>query len=134
MPARSSIPELVGLFCDLYATHAPEPDPAVLAMTAANGAHHAASAALVLPSRSRCDGSTAPQRPHRVDDRRRPMPAGPTGSLDVGPVGAPAGGFRDAPLPEPQLRPIRSVRAGADATAAAGLPPRADRRSHGHPA
>ena len=64
-------PELVGLFCDLYATHAPEPDPAVLAMTAANGAHHAASAALVLPDRGG-DVSAAPQlpAPDRVDDDR----------------------------------------------------------------
>ncbi len=30
-------PELVSLFCDLYATAAPEPDPTVLAMTAAAG-------------------------------------------------------------------------------------------------
>jgi len=30
-------PELVSLFCDLYAQHAPQPDPTVLAMTAAAG-------------------------------------------------------------------------------------------------
>src|SRR5919109_398771 len=32
-------PELVELFCDLYADHAPEPDGTVIAMTAANRAH-----------------------------------------------------------------------------------------------
>jgi HD-GYP domain-containing protein (c-di-GMP phosphodiesterase class II) len=32
-------PDLVNLFCDLYANHAPEPDPAVLAMTASHQAH-----------------------------------------------------------------------------------------------
>ena len=30
-------PELVSLFCDLYAPHAPQPDPTVLAMTSAPG-------------------------------------------------------------------------------------------------
>ncbi|HET8785458.1 MAG TPA: hypothetical protein VFM38_07470, partial [Candidatus Limnocylindrales bacterium] len=32
-------PELVELFCDLYADHAPEPDPTFLAMGAAGHAH-----------------------------------------------------------------------------------------------
>ena len=40
-------PELVELFCDLYADHAPEPDPTVLAMAAADQARRAAP--LVLP-------------------------------------------------------------------------------------
>ena len=32
-------PDLVNLFCDLYANNAPEPDPTVLAMTASHDAH-----------------------------------------------------------------------------------------------
>ena len=40
-------PELVELFCDMYADHAPEPDATVLAMSAADSAHRAAP--LVLP-------------------------------------------------------------------------------------
>jgi diguanylate cyclase (GGDEF)-like protein len=100
-------PELVGLFCDMYATHAPEPDPAVLAMTAANGAHHAASAALVLPDRA------ATSRPRRSSHSRSAQTTtdagGSDGSLAVGPLGSPASGASNAPLPEPMLRPIRSV-------------------------
>jgi diguanylate cyclase (GGDEF)-like protein len=46
-------PELVGVFCDLYATHAPVPDAAVLAMTAQHTPHRRASA---LPAAA--DGST----------------------------------------------------------------------------
>lgn len=44
-------PELVGLFCDLYATTAPEPDPTVLAMTAAQGAPDPGPAPLIVPER-----------------------------------------------------------------------------------
>ena len=98
-------PELVGLFCDLYATHAPEPDPAVLAMTAGNGAQHAASAALVLPDRSAATVS----RPRRGTRTEPPLTTtaagGGGGSIDVGPIG-PLAVASDAPLPEPQLRPI----------------------------
>jgi HD-GYP domain-containing protein (c-di-GMP phosphodiesterase class II) len=45
-------PELVGLFCDLYATTAPEPDPTVMAMAAAQGAHDHAPAPLAVPERA----------------------------------------------------------------------------------
>ena len=105
-------PELVGLFCDLYATTAPEPDPTVLAMTAASSAHRAASASLARPDR--------PDRPAATVSRRRSArtepsvtttaAAGSGGSVDVGPVGPPAIAASAAPSPEPQLRPIsRSV-------------------------
>ena len=101
-------PELVSLFCDLYATNAPEPDPAVLAMTAASGAHHAASAALVLPDRG-----AATARPRRSARNAAPMTttdaSGSDGSLEVGPVGAPSSKASASPPPEPKLRPIRSV-------------------------
>ena len=64
-------PELVGLFCDLYATTAPEPDPTVLAMTAAQGAHDPARAPLAVPGRaaatiSRSRRSTREEAPATV--------------------------------------------------------------------
>jgi HD-GYP domain-containing protein (c-di-GMP phosphodiesterase class II) len=37
-------PELVGIFCDLYATQAPEPDAHLQAMTAVGGIHNQPSA------------------------------------------------------------------------------------------
>ena len=43
-------PELVELFCDLYADRAPEPDGTILAMTAARKAHRAGP--LVIPDAS----------------------------------------------------------------------------------
>ena len=72
-------PELVGLFCDLYATTAPEPDPAVLAMTAASGAHHAASAALALPDRSAATISRPRRTVRTSPPARRPPGAEPPG-------------------------------------------------------
>ncbi len=42
-------PELVELFCDLYADRAPEPDVAVTALNAASAAHHGGPGALVVP-------------------------------------------------------------------------------------
>ena len=80
-------------------------------MTAANGAHHAASAALVLPDRSAATIS----RPRRADRPSTPASTtaagGADGTLDVGPVGmAPV-----TPLPEPQLRPISSTAASSRA-------------------
>ncbi len=62
-------PELVELFCDLYAANAPEPDTTVLAMTAANQAHHGP---LVVadgsPARTR-DGEPGTGRRRRKSDR-----------------------------------------------------------------
>ena len=51
-------PELVSLFCDLYAQHAPQPDPAVLAMTTA--ATPAMTPVLLAGSRA---SSRRPSRP-----------------------------------------------------------------------
>ena len=79
-------PELVELFCDLYADNAPEPDQTVLAMAAANAAHRPTS--LVVP-----DAASS-----RVQRKRRPTerPAGevlapsktmgPDGSIGYGPA------------------------------------------------
>jgi diguanylate cyclase (GGDEF)-like protein len=59
-------PELVELFCDLYADHAPEPDATVVAMAAGRSAHR--HAPLIIPDAS---GARAP---------RKRRPAGPTDS------------------------------------------------------
>jgi len=56
-------PELVELFCDLYADHAPEPDPTVLAMSAGDVANRGAP--LVIPDRA---ASRAIRRRRQVDD------------------------------------------------------------------
>jgi diguanylate cyclase (GGDEF)-like protein len=69
-------PELVDLFCDLYANHAPEPDETVVAMIAARRAHRAGP--LVLPD------AIAPRA-----TRKRRGPNGPEGSGGAGPVGGP---------------------------------------------
>ena len=64
-------PELVELFCDLYAAHAPEPDAAVAAMQAAQTAQ---PAPLLLPSaskttvRRRRRGDAAPASTGTADD------------------------------------------------------------------
>jgi hypothetical protein len=42
-------PELVELFCDLYANRAPEPDVTVSALNAASAAHHGGAGPLVVP-------------------------------------------------------------------------------------
>jgi putative nucleotidyltransferase with HDIG domain len=83
-------PELVESFCDLYSNEAPAPDPAVLALIAANGAYNAP--AIMVPN-------AVPGRPTR---RRRSTDEveatsetmGPDGGLGV--VGA-----------TPESRPIR---------------------------
>lgn len=46
-------PELVELFCDLYADHAPEPDPTIQAIAAAGAAHGVAPLVLPDPATSR---------------------------------------------------------------------------------
>ena len=64
-------PELVELFCDLYADHAPEPDPTVQAIAPSGAAHGAG--ALVLPD-------PAASRPVR---KRRPAADGTAGDAPV---------------------------------------------------
>jgi diguanylate cyclase (GGDEF)-like protein len=79
-------PELVELFCDLYADHAPEPDPTIQALAAADSAHGAAALVVPDPSTSR------PVRKRRASDatgrgeaiaESRTM--APDGSLGVAP-------------------------------------------------
>ncbi len=67
-------PELVSLFCDLYAAHAPQPDPTVLAMTQAEPD---AAAALIVPG----GGSrTAVRRSTRAKGGAADTPSAPNAS------------------------------------------------------
>ena len=61
-------PELVELFCDLYADHAPEPDPTILALGATEGSHHAG--ALILPEAG-LSRSTRKRRVASLDEAGR---------------------------------------------------------------
>ena len=58
-------PELVELFCDLYATEAPAPDQSVVAMQAASMAH-AGRGSLVIPGAAAGD-TRAPRRRRKTD-------------------------------------------------------------------
>jgi len=100
-------PELVGLFCDLYATTAPEPDPAVLAMVASRGAHGAPAGPIVLPERH----AAAVSRPSRVARAEVPgttMAAAGAGLLEIGAIGVP-------PIAAPATAPIAAVETPARA-------------------
>lgn len=79
-------PELVELFCDLYANVAPEPDATVAAMTAASTvhAHPHEPAPLVVPE----------PRPSRVERRRRKTDSPPEPTIVPAPE--PAGGDAEA--------------------------------------
>ena len=67
-------PELVDLFCDLYASRAPEPDATVLALSAADSAHRAAPAHRAGPcSLARTAEAASPRAGHgRRGDGREP--------------------------------------------------------------
>jgi diguanylate cyclase (GGDEF)-like protein len=102
-------PELVSLFCDLYATTAPEPDPAVLAMTAASDAHGQGPRGLVLPDRVPAT-SPRPSGTGRTPRASTTTAAG-LGAIDIGaesggataaPTTAPAPGSTSGPRPTPQ--------------------------------
>jgi diguanylate cyclase (GGDEF)-like protein len=88
-------PELVELFCDLYADRAPEPDVAVTALNAASAAHHGGPGALVIPDPA--VASRAARRRRRADLRPADGPADPGSSQPVdAPVASPA--VADAPV------------------------------------
>jgi diguanylate cyclase (GGDEF)-like protein len=79
-------PDLVELFCDLYANHAPEPDRTVLAMSAADRAHRAApplvapdGAAVARSARRRRRTDVGPQATVSGDSQTM----GPSGELGV---------------------------------------------------
>jgi diguanylate cyclase (GGDEF)-like protein len=75
-------PELVELFCDLYADHAPEPDVTVTALNAASAAHHGGSGGLVLPEPA--TAARAARRRRRSDLRPADAPSeAPEGAADA---------------------------------------------------
>ena len=84
-------PELVELFCDLYADTAPEPDPTVLAMSAADSAHRAP---LVLPEPA----------PAKASRKRRTATSDGTRAAAESQTMAPDGSIGIAP-PVPQVVP-----------------------------
>ena len=89
-------PELVELFCDLYADHAPEPDPTIQAIAAPDPAHRAP---LVLPE----PGGSRPARKRRAGDGQGEAIAesrtmGPDGSIGIAP-GRPATPSAIPPFP-----------------------------------
>jgi diguanylate cyclase (GGDEF)-like protein len=93
-------PDLVNLFCDLYAVTAPEPDPAVLAMIRGQAAPH--TEALILPEMGGRVGHTRrSQRPKTVsliattsDGSSAAMAGEGSGSVEL-----------RQPDPDPALRP-----------------------------
>ena len=90
-------PELVELFCDLYADHAPEPDPTVQAIAASGAAHGAG--ALVLPDaasprpvrkrRASVDGAAGTGADAPVAESRTMAPDGSIGIARPGPTVVP---------------------------------------------
>ena len=89
-------PELVSLFCDLYAQHAPQPDPAVLAMTAAAGA--------------RADARPARREPRQLAPHVRPKIAGATPQLDHDGVRGPVARWSSTtPTCPPQRAPTSAI-------------------------
>jgi diguanylate cyclase (GGDEF)-like protein len=113
-------PELVELFCDLYADHAPEPDPTVQAIAASGAAHGAG--ALVLPPdptgsrpvrkrRASVDGA-AGDAP--IAESRTMAPDGSIGIARPGPTVVPT--FPAAPPSSPE----RSTTRGRRTDSAAG--------------
>ena len=83
-------PELVELFCDLYANNAPEPDATILAMTASTTAHRPGPIIVpdIRPSREGRRRRTDPRPTSVPDDASRTMAA--DGALGVVPHPLPA--------------------------------------------
>ena len=109
-------PELVELFCALYADHAPEPDQAVLAMTAGGTGHGAGR--LVLPEQA----TSRPVRKRRqVDegDDERPTAESRTMAAD-GSIGIAPPGPQVVPTFPPASPPSGSATRGRRTDSAAG--------------
>ncbi|HEY0444370.1 MAG TPA: diguanylate cyclase [Candidatus Limnocylindrales bacterium] len=72
-------PELIAVFCDLYARRAPQPDARVVAMIAASAAHHGSPAAPGVPRPTavpaEAPGASEPE-PERGRKRPRQKPSG----------------------------------------------------------
>ncbi|HEY7702874.1 MAG TPA: diguanylate cyclase [Candidatus Limnocylindrales bacterium] len=102
-------PELVELFCDLYADQAPEPDATVLALSAADSSHRAAPA-LVLPD-------PAASRP--VRKRRRAEGSG-DGAVGESLTMAPDGSLGLAPTRDAGVRMVPGLPTTRDVPASRG--------------
>ena len=79
-------PELVDLFCDLYASRAPEPDATVLALSAADSAHRAAPLIVPDPAASRVQRKRRRLEPGTGDEAMgETLTMGPDGSIGIAP-------------------------------------------------
>jgi hypothetical protein len=109
-------PELVELFCDLYADHAPEPDPTVLAMAAADQAHRATP--LVLPDAA---ASRPPRKRRQADGNQidRPIAESQTMAAD-GSIGITPPPPQVVPTFPPSTPPSTSTTRGRRTDSAAG--------------
>ena len=109
-------PELVELFCDLYADHAPEPDETVLAMAASDAGHRAAP--LVLPDAA----ASRPVRKRRQVDGSnddRPIAESRTMAAD-GSIGITPPGPQVVPTFPPSMPPSTSSTRGRRSDSATG--------------
>jgi diguanylate cyclase (GGDEF)-like protein len=82
-------PELVELFCDLYADNAPQPDATVLALSAAESAHRQAPLILPDPSTSRVTRKRRRADSEGGESLAESRTLGPDGSIGIGPVREP---------------------------------------------
>ncbi|HET9757542.1 MAG TPA: diguanylate cyclase, partial [Candidatus Limnocylindrales bacterium] len=104
-------PELVDLFCDLYASRAPEPDATVLALSAADSAHHAAPLIVPDPAASRVQRKRRRLEPGTGDEAMgETLTMGPDGSIGIAP-----GRGQIAPVMPTTTAPARSR--GSDSAA-----------------
>ena len=99
-------PELVEMFCDLYASRAPEPDATVLALSAADSAHRAAPIIVPDPAASRVQRKRRRLEPGTGDEAMgETLTMGPDGSIGIAP-----GRGQIAPVMPTTTAPARSRR------------------------
>jgi diguanylate cyclase (GGDEF)-like protein len=104
-------PELVDLFCDLYASRAPEPDATVLALSAADSAHRAAPLIVPDPAASRVQRKRRRLEPRTGDEAMgETLTMGPDGSIGIAP-----GRGQIAPVMPTTTAPARSQRSDSAA-------------------
>jgi diguanylate cyclase (GGDEF)-like protein len=104
-------PELVDLFCDLYASRAPEPDATVLALSAADSAHRAAPLIVPDPAASRVQRKRRRLEPGTGDEAMgETLTMGPDGSIGIAP-----GRGQIAPVMPTTTAPARSQRSDSAA-------------------
>jgi diguanylate cyclase (GGDEF)-like protein len=104
-------PELVDLFCDLYASRAPEPDATVLALSAADSAHRTAPLIVPDPAASRVQRKRRRLEPRTGDEAMgETLTMGPDGSIGIAP-----GRGQIAPVMPTTTAPARSQRSDSAA-------------------